>query len=171
MTNEKIKSIIEGILFAWGDPVVIEDLAKVLKIKKNKIIENLQEMKINYEKEESGLRIVVVNDTVQISTKPENYEYINNFVKVNNGKNLSNAALETLSIVAYKQPVTKIEIEEIRGVKCDSIIKTLTDYKLIEVVGKLERIGKPNLYATTEEFLKRFGLKSIKELPELEKGE
>lgn len=171
MNDLQIKSIIEGILFAWGDPVEISDLKKVLDISRTKAITLLDEMVEKYEKEESGLRIVRVNDTFQLSTKPENYDYISAFVSDKNKKNLSNAALETLAIIAYKQPVTKIEIEEIRGVKCDGTIKALTDFNLIEVIGKLDKIGKPNIYATTEEFLKKFGIVSIKDLPPLEEDE
>lgn len=168
MTKDKLKAVIEGILFAWGDPVDINDLNKVVNINKRDLKALLEEMESDYENEERGLRIVNINDSYQLSTKPENYEFISSFVSDKNKKNLSNASLETLSIIAYKQPVTKIEIEEIRGVKCDGTLKALSDYNLIEIVGKLDRIGKPNLYGTTEEFLKKFGLSTIDELPPLE---
>ena len=168
MTKDKLKAVIEGILFAWGDPVDINDLNKVVNINKRDLKALLEEMESDYENEERGLRIVNINDSYQLSTKPENYEFISSFVSDKNKKNLSNASLETLSIIAYKQPVTKIEIAEIRGVKCDGTLKALSDYNLIEIVGKLDRIGKPNLYGTTEEFLKKFGLSTIDELPPLE---
>lgn len=171
MNDLKIKSIIEGILFAWGDPVDINDLRKVLEIPKEKANSLLSEMEEEYNKEKSGLRIVRVNDNFQLSTKPENYDYISSFVSDRNKKNLSNAALETLAIIAYKQPVTKIEIEEIRGVKCDGTIRALTEFNLVEIIGKLDKIGKPNIYGTTEDFLKKFGLSSLSELPALEEDE
>lgn len=171
MNDLKIKSIIEGILFAWGDPVDIKDLIKVFSISKEKLIDILLEMEEDYNKDSRGLRLVRVNDTFQLSTKPENYNYISEFVSTKNKKNLSNAALETLAIIAYKQPVTKIEIESIRGVKCDGTIKALQDYNLVEITGTLDRIGRPNIYGTTDEFLKKFGLSSISELPELEEDE
>lgn len=128
-------------------------------------------MKLDYEREDSGLRLVCVNNTYQLSTKPENYDFISNFVSTRNKKNISNAALETLAIVAYKQPVTKIEIEEIRGVKSDSTLKGLTDVNLIEITGTLDKIGRPNVYETTQEFLKKFGLSSLDELPALKDDE
>lgn len=167
MSNDKIKSIIEGILFAWADPVEINDLKKIFNIDLNELLYIINEMEKEYSKSSRGLRLVRVNETVQLSTKPENYNYIKDFVSDRNKKNLSNASLETLSIIAYKQPVTKVEIEEIRGVKCDGTLKALTDYNLIEIIGKLDRIGKPNIYGTTDEFLKKFGLSSIDELPEI----
>ena len=171
MNNDKMKSIIEGVLFAWGDPVDVNDLKKILDISKRELLILLDEMNEDYKSEYRGLRIVNTNDTFQLSTKPENYEYISAFVSDKNKKNLSNAALETLAIVAYKQPVTKIEIENIRGVKCDGTLKALSDFDLIEVVGKLDKIGKPNIYETTEAFLKKFGLSSIEDLPELKENE
>lgn len=171
MNDLKIKSIIEGILFAWGDPVDISDLIKIFSISRQRLTDILLEMEEDYNKEDRGLRLVKVNDTYQLSTKPENYNYISGFVSTRNKKNLSNAALETLAIIAYKQPVTKIEIESIRGVKCDGTIKALQDYNLIEITGTLDRIGRPNIYGTTDEFLKKFGLSSIEELPKLEEDE
>lgn len=161
----------ESILFAWAEPVDIDELTKVLGITKVRTISILETMRLDYEREESGLRLVCVNNTYQLSTKPENYDYISNFVSARNSKNISNAALETLAIVAYKQPVTKIEIEEIRGVKSDSTLKGLVDLGLIEITGTLDKIGRPNIYETTEEFLKKFGLSSIDELPPLKDDE
>ncbi|WP_115737012.1 SMC-Scp complex subunit ScpB [Peptoniphilus sp. oral taxon 386] len=171
MEDEKIISIIEGILFAWAEPVSVIELSKVIGQSQNKIRGLLQIIKEKYEKADSGLRLVILNDSYQISTKPENYDYISEFVSGKNKKNLSNAALETLSIIAYKQPVTKLEVEEIRGVKCDSTIKALSELGLIEISGQLEKIGRPNIYITTDEFLKKFGLSSLEELPEIEEDE
>ncbi|RVU54947.1 SMC-Scp complex subunit ScpB [Anaerosphaera multitolerans] len=168
MKDEKLKSIIEGILFAWAEPVEVLDLAKVLKLSPQKTRDLLLDLQNDCENESRGLRLSQINDSFQLSTKPENYDFISEFVSTKNKKNLSNASLETLSIIAYKQPVTKIEVEEIRGVKCDSSIKSLVDFGLIEVTGQLDRIGKPNIYETTEEFLKKFGLRSLDDLPSIE---
>lgn len=171
MTKEKLISVIEGILFAWSEPVSLKDLSKVLNISKAEVKNIIEFMKINYEKDSSGLRLITLEDSYQLSTKPENYEYISEFVSNKNKKNLSNPSLETLAIIAYKQPVTKIEIEEIRGVKCDATLKSLVELNLVEITGQLEKIGRPNIYETTSEFLKKFGLSSIKDLPKIEEDE
>lgn len=167
MTKDKIKSVIESLLFLWGDSISIKDIEKCLNVKKDELKIILEEMKLEYENESRGLRLLEINDSYQISTKPENYEYIKYFVKEANEKNLTKPSLETLSIIAYKQPVTKMEIEEIRGVNCDSTIKGLLDSSLIEVAGTLDKIGHPNLYVTTDFFLKKFGIKNLDELPRL----
>lgn len=164
------KAIIEAILFAWGDPVKVSDLAKILEITESETNLIIDEMEMEFKFENRGLRIIRINDSIQISTKPELYSYINNFIKDKKKKNLSNAALETLSIIAYKQPVTKLEIEEIRGVKCDGTIKLLNDLNFIEEKGRLDRIGKPIIYGTTNDFLKKFGLEKIEDLPKIDES-
>lgn len=166
-----LNSIIESVLFAWAEPVSVSDFEKVLKVPSSKIREVLEELKEKYEDESSGLRIVKINDSYQLSTKITNYDYISQFVSTKNKKNLSTASLETLSIIAYRQPITKVEVEKIRGVKCDGTMKSLTDLGLIEITGQLDRIGKPNIYETTDEFLKRFGISSLSELPNIEDEE
>lgn len=168
MDKNRIKSIIESILFIWGEPISLDDLAKTLELKPSYLKSILYEMIEMYKNETSGLRLTVINDKFQLTTKPENYDYVKKITKEQNEKNLSKAALETLSIIAYKQPVTKIEIEDLRGVNCDSTIKGLVDFELIEVSGKLDRIGHPNLYSTTDKFLNKFGIKSLDELPNLD---
>lgn len=163
-----LKSIIESLLFAWGEPLNISEISKVLDVKQSAIEKTLDEM--IYEMNESknrGLIIQKFGKSYQLTTKKENYNYIQNLLQTSSNKNLSTAAMEILSIVAYKQPVTKVEIELIRGVKSSNAIKTLLEKKLIKEVGKLDKPGRPTLYATTDEFLKHFGLKSIKELPAL----
>ena len=167
MDKNRLKSIIESILFIWGDPISLEDIANTLELKKDYTREILLEMKENYKCDTSGLRLREIDGKFQIGTKQENEPYLKNLIKEKNEKNLSKPALETLSIIAYKQPVTKIEVEELRGVNCDSTIKGLLDYNLIEVSGKLDRIGHPNLYSTTDKFLQKFGMKSLEELPDL----
>lgn len=162
------KAIIEGILFAWGDKVKVSEIAKSLEISEKETNRYIDEMIGDMDNSSRGLRIIRIDDSVQIGTKPEIYDYINDFVVDRNKKNISGASMETLSIIAYKQPITKIEIEEIRGVKCDYTLKTLSDLNLITEVGRLDRIGKPIIYGTTSEFLKQFGLEKIEDLPEVD---
>lgn len=162
------KAIIEGILFAWGDKVKVSEIAKSLEISEKETNKYIDEMIGDMDNSSRGLRIIRIDDSVQIGTKPEIYDYINDFVVDRNKKNISGASIETLSIIAYKQPITKIEIEEIRGVKCDYTLKTLSDLNLITEVGRLDRIGKPIIYGTTSEFLKQFGLEKIEDLPEVD---
>lgn len=171
MDKNKLKSIIESILFVWGDPISFEDISKALSLNKKYTREILYDMMENYKRDESGLRLREVDGKFQLGTKPENHEFLKKLIKEKNEKNLSKPALETLSIIAYKQPVTKIEVEELRGVNCDSTIKGLMDFDLIEISGKLDRIGHPNLYSTTDKFLQKFGIKNLEELPALEELE
>ena len=166
--KNRIKSIIESILFIWGEPISLEDLSKTLELKPFYLKSIHFEMMEVYKQETSGLRLTYINNKFQLSTKPENYHFVKKITKEKNEKNLSKPALETLSIIAYKQPVTKVEIEDLRGVNCDSTIKGLLDFELIKISGKLERIGHPNLYSTTDKFLEKFGIKSLEELPNLD---
>lgn len=168
MNRDKIKSIIESLLFLWGDSVSFKDIKKSLDLEDEVLKEILEEMKREYEEDSRGIRLVETKGSYQFSTKPENYEFIKEFVEEKNKKNISRPSLETLSIIAYKQPVTKIEIEDLRGVNCDSTIKALMDLNLIEISGTLDRIGHPKLYRTTDYFLKKFGIKDLCELPNLE---
>ncbi len=159
--------IIESLLFTWGDPLSITDISSILDMPKNKVRDILDEMIDFYTGEKRGLRIEKRGNNYQLGTKPEYFSYIKQLNKPMVSKNLSNAALETLSIIAYKQPVIKSEIEAIRGVKCDSSIYSLLEKELIEERGRLEKIGRPILYGTTDLFLQVFGLESLESLPEL----
>ncbi len=125
-------------------------------------------MKNNYSSKDRGIKILIYNKTVQLVTKPENSIYVEKLLKTNVRQSLSQAALETLSIIAYKQPITRVAIDEIRGVKSDRAIYTLLEKNIIKECGRLEVPGKPILYGTTEEFLKFFGLDSIEAIPNLE---
>lgn len=118
-----------------------------------------------------GLKILKTENTYQLSTRPEHYPWISKLSQEKNNKNLSNAALETLSIIAYRQPVTRNEIEAIRGVRCDKALETLLNKILIEEKGRLDRTGRPIIYGTTNEFLRYFGLESLDDLPPLEQFE
>lgn len=165
MEIETLSGIIESILFAWAEPVTIKELAQAVKASDINILTAINFLKDKYADKNSGLRLTDINGAYTLSTKPENYDYVNEFVTKKNIKSLSGASLEVLSIVAYKQPITKIEIEEIRGVKCDTSLKNLVDLNLIAITGQLQKIGKPNIYETTDDFLLKFGLKNLEDLP------
>ncbi|AVP66204.1 SMC-Scp complex subunit ScpB [Clostridium botulinum] len=166
--KNKYKSIIESLLFMSGEPINIKDLATILNCKQHKVSLLLNEMKNNYSSKDRGIKILIYNKTVQLVTKPENSIYVEKLLKTNVRQSLSQAALETLSIIAYKQPITRVAIDEIRGVKSDRAIYTLLEKNIIKECGRLEVPGKPILYGTTEEFLKFFGLDSIEAIPNLE---
>lgn len=171
----KIISIIESLLFAYGDPIEGKDLqlfleSKGYKIKSSDFEKIIKVLKDKYLSLESGLELLELEDKYQLSTKSDNYEFIQSFLNPIKRKSLSQASLETLSIIAYNQPVTKPEIESIRGVKCDKPISTLIEIGLIKEAGRLEKIGKPIIYKTTEKFLEHFSIKSIKDLPPLKEG-
>jgi segregation and condensation protein B len=168
MDNREIKSILEGLLFAWGDPLSIKDMSAILEIEERELTSIMKELIDDFDYNRRGLRIIKFNNYYQISTRPEHYEWIKKLNNMKNTKNLSNASLETLSIIAYKQPIIKSEIEAIRGVRSDKAIETLIERRLVKEVGRLERTGRPILYGTTEEFLKYFGLESLDDLPPIE---
>lgn len=158
------KGIIEALLFTWGDPLDIKSISSILELDEI-IVENiLEEMISEFNIEKRGLKIIRLNNSYQLATRIEYFDYIK---KLDNKtkKSLSNAALETLSIIAYKQPVTKSEIDNIRGVKSDRVIETLYEKKLIIELGRLERPGRPIIYGTSDDFLKYFGLESLEDLP------
>lgn len=163
-----IKSVLESLLFAWGEPLNINEISRLLNLSPNNIKNVLDEM-INqcHEEVNRGLIIQKFGNSYQLTTKKENYEFIQNLLQTTVNKSLSTAAMETLSIIAYKQPVTKVEIELIRGVKCSNVTKGLLDKGLIKEVGRLDKPGRPAIYSTTDEFLRHFGLNSIEELPAL----
>lgn len=170
METKKVASIIESILFITSGLISTSNISKIIneedKIVNNKQIEEaIRLLELKYNDEASGLSIIRVEDSLQLISKVENNEFIERILIRRKKKTLSQAALEVISIIAYKQPVTKLEIDEIRGVKSDSVINTLLDLSLIEEKGKLDRIGKPILYGTTKKFLMDFGLRDIEDLP------
>ncbi|SDY49317.1 condensin subunit ScpB [Proteiniborus ethanoligenes] len=168
MDMKEIKSIIEALLFTWGDPLSIEDISEVLGLDKKSLKIILNEMIDDFNFNRRGIQIINTNNTYQLSTRAEHFEWIKKLCAPRINKTLSNAALETLSIIAYKQPITKAEIEIIRGVKCDRALSTLMEKKLVVEVGRLEKPGKPIIYGTTDEFLRFFGLSSLEHLPSLD---
>lgn len=161
-----IKSVLESLMFAWGEPLNINEISKILNMPISGVTSVLNEMISEFNDNESrGLIIQKFGNSYQLTTKKENYEYIQSLLQSTVNKSLSTAAMETLSIIAYKQPVTKVEIELIRGVKCSQVVKGLMDKGLIKEMGRLDKPGRPTIYATTDEFLRHFGLSSIDELP------
>lgn len=167
MEKNKIKGVIEAILFAAGREVKISELMSSLELSSEEIINAVESLKLDYSKEDRGLSIINLNDAYQLCTKKEYYEYIYPIFDKRNKPNLSNAALETLSIIAYNPRITRAEIESIRGVNSDGTIYKLLDYNLIEEAGKIDAPGRPTTYKTTNEFLKMFGISSLDELPDL----
>lgn len=168
MDIKEIKSIIEGLLFVAGDSVSLKELAHVLSIDDNTVKRIVNQMIDTYNDEKRGIQIIEVNGSYQLCTRPEHYEYIERLVKPQTRQGLSQAALETLSIIAYKQPITKAQIDSIRGVKSDSSVSRLQEKELIFEAGRLDAPGRPMIYCTTDNFLKLFGLKNLQELPPLQ---
>lgn len=169
MEIEKIKSIIEAILFASGRQVSINQLMIILEISKEDIENIIEKMQEEYKSDARGIEIIKIEDGYQLCTKKELYEYVYSIIDNRTKPNLSNASLETLSIIAYNPKITRAEIEAIRGVSADACVYKLLEYGLIEEAGKSDLPGKPMTYKTTTEFLKMFGYNSLNELPELPK--
>lgn len=167
MDKNKAKAVLEAILFTMGDSVEIDRLADVIEENKKTTIALLEEMAEEYQKQDRGISLVTLDDAVQLCTKGELYEYLIKIAKVPRKFVLTDTLLETLSIIAYKQPVTRLEIEKVRGVSCDHAVNKLLEFDLITEVGRMDAPGRPLLFGTTEQFLRSFGVKSIEELPEL----
>lgn len=167
MEIEKAKSIIEAILFAAGRAVTKNELILALEISKEDIENIVRSMQEEYKKSDRGIELIQVEESYQLCSKKELYEYIYPVLDKRSKPNLSNAALETLAIVAYNPKITRAEIEAIRGVSADACVYKLLEYGLIEEAGKLDLPGKPMSYKTTQEFLKMFGYTSLENLPEL----
>lgn len=167
-SNKKMKSALESMMYVWGEPLSVKDAASVLETDRKTARELFRELKKEYEQEGRGIRIRQVNDSFQFVTYEENEDYIEKLCRPVKVKRLSQAALEVLAIIAYRQPVTRAEIDAIRGIKSDRVIDGLMNRSLVEVCGKSEGIGRPNLYGTTDEFLKNFGFETLKDLPEIE---
>lgn len=168
MNNDKIPYAIEGILFAAGEPVKTAKLAAVLEIETSAVEEAVRLLRYEYDTQERGLMIIDIDDGYQICSRPEYYNYIQIILGEQRRQALSNAAMEALAIIAYKQPVTRGQIEYIRGVNSDSAVNRLAERGLIEECGHLDAPGRPILYRTTQNFLRCFGLSTPKDLPELD---
>lgn len=166
--KKRLKGIIEGILFAAGEPVALRELEKAMELDGNTIQALMSELEKDYGSVERGLRLVQVNHTWQLSTKPEHYDFIRQVLGQQEATGLSKAALETLSIIAYRQPITRIDIDNLRGVSSNSSVQRLLDRGLIKEAGRMEAPGRPILYKTTPAFLKTVHLKHIEDLPAFE---
>lgn len=162
------KSIIEALLFVSGEPISVDLIKKVTEIPEQEIRNILNSLISEYKERNSGIMITEIAEGFQMVTAPECSFYIKRLKNINQSNRLSQASLETLSIIAYKQPITKLEVDNIRGVNSDGAIKSLMDKRLIKIVGKKEAPGRPFLYGTTKEFLQYFGLKNLSELPPLQ---
>lgn len=170
MDRVKLKGIVEGLLFASGDEgITLKQLSKVTEVDEETIAYILEELMFDYEHENRGMVIVQSNEVFHLTTKPEHNEYYKRLLETPRSSRMSQASLETLAIIAYEQPITKAEIDEIRGVNSDHAIQTLLARSLIEKVGRKDTVGRPVLYGTSKEFLTYFGLKSLDELPPLPK--
>ncbi len=168
MDNKQLTSILESILFAVGDPVALNVMADALEISQNQTKALLDELKSEFDFEMRGFRLVQMENKYQLVTRSENFDYIKKILKDFNNTTLSQAGLETLAIVAYKQPVTRAEIEQIRGVQSSSSLDVLIDRGLVRSAGKLDVPGKPLSYETTGEFLKLMNLEKLALLPDFD---
>ena len=163
-----IKSAIESMMFVWGDPLDIKAVADIFNIDRNEVYAYCKELQVEYEEEGRGIVIREVNRSFQFVTRRENIDYIERLCTPVKHRKLSQSALEVLAIVAYKQPVTKGEIEAVRGIRCDRVLDGLEKKKLVAEIGRSDAVGRPILYGTTDEFLRQFGFESLKELPAIE---
>ena len=168
MDNEKIKSILEALLFINERPIEITELLQVLEISRKETETALDTLSLEYQKRNSGICIIKVAGGYQMCSSPNNETWVKKMYQERTKQKLSIAALETLAVIAYKQPVTRIEIEAIRGVNVDGVSRKLLELGLIKIAGKKDVIGKPFLYITTRKFLEYFGINTLKDLPKLE---
>ena len=167
MNFSKEQAIIESMLFAAGREVSVKEIMNILELGREDIDKIIMNIKTEYEERNSGIEIIKVDDSYQMCTKKECYEYIYPLFDNRAKPNISNAALETLSIIAYNPKITRSEIEAIRGVNADGTVYKLLEYDLIEEAGKLDAPGRPTTYKVTNKFMKMFGITSLDELPEL----
>lgn len=167
MEQQDYKSVIEAILFTMGESVSLDRIANALEIEKKEAKRLVNELMDDYQNSNRGISIIELDGAYQMCTKPDMYEYLIRIAKQPKHRVLTDVVLETLSIIAYKQPITRVEIEKIRGVSCDHAVNKLLEYNLIKELGRLDAPGKPLLFGTTEEFLRSFGVQSIDELPVL----
>ena len=160
--------IVEAILFVTGNAVEKKDICRAMEISEAELEETLDALESGYDFERRGLRLLRFGAHVQLATRPDYAPYVEKLLQPVQKQSLSQAVMETLAVIAYKQPVTKAEIEQIRGVKCDYSVQSLVSKGLIEEVGRKETLGRPILYGTTDAFLRHFCLSSLSELPEID---
>ena len=165
MKIKETEAAIEAILFAMGDSVELSQIAKAIGVDESTTEKMLHNMMDRYQEENRGIQIIELEHSFQMCTKKKYYEYLVNIALHPQKPVLTDVMLETLSIIAYKQPVTKAEIEKIRGVKSDHAVNKLVEYNLVKELGRLDAPGRPILFGTTEEFLRTFGVQGLEELP------
>ena len=166
--SRSVKSAFEAMMFTWGEPLEAKTAADVLNITEKEALEAFEELKEEYEQEDRGIRIRRINKSFQFVTDEQCAGYIERLCTPVKKRKLSQSALEVLAIVAYRQPVTRGEIEAVRGVKCERVLEGLMRKELVEEKGRSSGIGRPILYGTTNQFLKYFGFSTLKELPDIE---
>ena len=166
MTKEE--KILEAMLFASGEAAPLPVLSMAMGVSLQETSRLLENMRSTYETEQRGIVIIRVNDAYQLSANPIYYDHISRLIQTPRRRQLTQTLLETLSIIAYKQPVTKAQIEEIRGVNADHAVNKLMEYNLITETGRLDAPGKPILFGTTDDFLRHFGIENISQLPKTE---
>lgn len=165
MSIEKMYAVIEAVLFTMGESVETAKLAAAIEQDVSTTVKLIHDLMDRYEAEDRGIKIIELGDSFQLCTKPETYEYLIKVAAQPKKQVLTDVLLETLSIIAYKQPITKQEIEGIRGVSCDHAVNKLVEYGLVDEVGRLDAPGRPILFGTTESFLRSFGVRNVDELP------
>lgn len=168
MEVKEWKAVVEGLIFASGDDgITIKQLKNILSLSNEMIADLIEELKNDYERMDRGIMMMESKGVLHLTTKPEHSEYYKKLLEIPNSNRMSQAALETLAIIAYRQPITKAEIEELRGVKSDRPLQSLVAKSLIEETGRKDSVGRPILYGTNKDFLTYFGLTSLEELPPL----
>ncbi len=170
MVFSEDEAIVEAVLFTMGKSVDVRQLAAALGRDVESAKDAAARLKERYEREQRGMQIIELEDSFQMCTRAKYYEHLIQVASAPKKQVLTDVVLETLSIIAYKQPITKLEIEKIRGVKSDHAVNRLIEYNLVYEVGRLDAPGRPALFATTEEFLRRFGVGSTEQLPEINPG-
>lgn len=164
MQKSDLENVIEGILFVAGSGVEIKDIAEKLEMKESVVKEAIESLKRQYT--DKGINIITFKNKVQMCSNPKFAEDIAGVLNPIKEKQLSKATLETVAVIAYKQPVTRLEIEQVRGVNCDYALQVLMNFHLVEVIGRKDVLGKPLLFGTTDEFLKRFQIEDVSQLPD-----
>lgn len=167
MKRARAEAVLEAVLFTMGESVEISRLAEVIGEDVKTTRQILGEMEERYGREDRGITLTRFDNAVQLSTKTDMYEYLVKIAKAPKKLTLTDTVLETLSIIAYKQPVTRLDVERVRGVSCDHAINKLLEYDLITELGRLDAPGRPLLFGTTEQFLRCFGVENLEQLPEL----
>lgn len=165
MELQKLEAAVEAILFTMGESVEVSRIAKAIERDTETTRKLVRSLMQKYQEQDRGIQIIELENSFQMCTKQEYYDYLVRIAMEPKKPVLTDVMLETLSIIAYKQPVTKLEIEKIRGVKCDHAVNKLVEYNLVQEVGRLDAPGRPILFGTTEDFLRNFGIHSTDDLP------